>query len=55
MKSKKWLISLGLAVVLVVSFALPGCGGGGEPTPGGRVSFSIGTDGFLSRRSHDDS
>ena len=46
MKSKKWLISLGLAVVLVVSFALPGCGGGGEPTPGGRVSFSIGTTGF---------
>jgi len=45
MKSKKWLISLGLAVVLVVSFALPGCGGGGEPTPGGRVSFSIGTTG----------
>jgi peptide/nickel transport system substrate-binding protein len=30
MKSKKWLISLGLAVVLVVAFALPGCP---EPTP----------------------
>ena len=30
MKSKKWLISLGLAVVLVVSFALPACNG--EPT-----------------------
>lgn len=26
MKSKKWLISLGLAVVLVVAFALPSCG-----------------------------
>jgi len=33
MKSKKWLISLGLAVVLVVAFALPACepGNGGEP------------------------
>ena len=30
MKSKKWLISLGLAVVLVVAFALPSCTG--EPT-----------------------
>jgi ABC-type transport system substrate-binding protein len=30
MKSKKWLISLGLAVVLVVAFALPSCG---EVTP----------------------
>ena len=29
MKSKKWLISLGLAVVLVVAFAIPACG---EPT-----------------------
>jgi len=29
-KSKKWLISLGLAVVLVVAFALPSCG---EVTP----------------------
>jgi len=28
MKSKKWLISLGLAVVLVVAFALPSCGDG---------------------------
>ena len=26
MKSKKWLISVGLAVVLVVAFALPACG-----------------------------
>jgi len=30
MKSKEWLISLGLAVVLVVAFALPSCTG--EPT-----------------------
>jgi len=29
-KSKKWLISLGLAVILVVSFAIPACTG--EPT-----------------------
>ena len=32
MKSKKWLISMGLAVVLVVAFALPACDGDGtEP------------------------
>jgi ABC-type transport system substrate-binding protein len=45
MKSKKWLISLGLAVVLVVAFALPAC----EPTeqsgwytPGGdHIEFEI--------------
>jgi len=30
MKSKKWLISLALAVILVVAFALPSCNG--EPT-----------------------
>ena len=30
MKSKKWLISLGLAMVLVVAFAIPACTG--EPT-----------------------
>jgi len=30
MKSKKWLISLGLAVVLVVAFSIPACTG--EPT-----------------------
>ena len=35
MKSKKWLISLGLAIVLVVSFALPGCGGGDDGGGGG--------------------
>jgi ABC-type transport system substrate-binding protein len=47
MKSKKWLISLGLAVVLVVAFALPAC----EPTPdeywytpgGEKISFEITT------------
>ena len=45
MKSKKWLISLGLAVVLVVAFAIPACTG--EPTeywhtPGGeKISFEI--------------
>jgi ABC-type transport system substrate-binding protein len=45
MKSKKWLISLGLAVVLVVAFALPAC----ETTPtenwytpeGEKISFEI--------------
>jgi len=30
MKSKKWLISLGLVVVLVLAFALPACDGGGK-------------------------
>jgi ABC-type transport system substrate-binding protein len=45
MKAKKWLISLGLAVVLVMAFALPACNG--EPkeywyTPEGeRISFNI--------------
>ena len=48
MKSKKWLISLGLAVVLVVAFALPSCGGGGDEsgwyTPeGDLISFDINT------------
>jgi len=49
MKSKKWLISLGLAVVLVVAFAIPACTG--EPTeywhtPGGeKISFDITTIG----------
>jgi ABC-type transport system substrate-binding protein len=47
MKSKKWLISLGLAVVLVLAFALPACNG--EPdefwyTPEGeKISFDITT------------
>jgi ABC-type transport system substrate-binding protein len=49
MKSKKWLISLGLAVVLVVTFALPAC----ETTPkeywhtpeGEKISFDITTSG----------
>jgi hypothetical protein len=45
MKSKKWLISLGLAVVLVVAFAIPACTG--EPTEywhtpeGEKISFTI--------------
>ena len=49
MKSKKWLISLGLAVVLVVAFAIPACTG--EPTeywytPGDeKISFEIATIG----------
>jgi len=48
-KSKKWLISLGLAVVLVVAFAIPACTG--EPTeywytPGDeKISFEIATIG----------
>ena len=40
MKSKKWLISLGLAVVLVVAFALPAC----EPTdgePASRLNIAV--------------
>ena len=49
MKSKKWLISLGMAVVLVVAFALPAC----EPTEesgwytpeGDLISFTISTIG----------
>jgi ABC-type transport system substrate-binding protein len=45
MKSKKWLISLGLAVVLVVAFALPACepaAKSGWYTPGGeKISFEI--------------
>jgi ABC-type transport system substrate-binding protein len=44
MKSKKWLISLGLAVVLVVAFAITGCGGEptGWKTPGGDfIEFEI--------------
>ena len=46
MKSKKWLISLGLAVALVVAFALPACNGGGDEsgwyTPeGDLISFEI--------------
>jgi len=49
MKSKKWLISLGLAVVLVVAFTIPACTG--EPTeywhtPGDeKISFDITTMG----------
>jgi ABC-type transport system substrate-binding protein len=45
MKSKKWLISLGLAVVLVMAFALPACNGTPKEywhTPGGeKISFKI--------------
>jgi len=40
MKSKKWLISLGLAVVLVVAFALPAC----TPTeegPASRLNIAV--------------
>jgi ABC-type transport system substrate-binding protein len=52
MKSKKWLISLGLAVVLVVAFALPAC----ETTPteywytpeSEKISFEISTIGGAS-------
>jgi len=54
MKSKKWLISLGLAIALVVVFALPACNGNGNGngelpvgnwyTPGGeKISFDITT------------
>jgi ABC-type transport system substrate-binding protein len=47
MKAKKWLISLGLAVVLVLAFAIPACTG--EPTEywytpeGEKISFEITT------------
>jgi ABC-type transport system substrate-binding protein len=47
MKSKKWLISLGLALVLVVTFAIPACTG--EPTEywytpeGEKIEFKIST------------
>jgi ABC-type transport system substrate-binding protein len=45
MKSKKWLISLGLAVVLVMAFALPACNGTPKEfwyTPGDeKISFEI--------------
>jgi len=49
-KSKKWLISLGLAVVLVVACALPACNGGAGDeywyTPEGeKISFEIATIG----------
>jgi ABC-type transport system substrate-binding protein len=40
MKSKKWLISLGLAVVLVLAFALPACTGDGE---GAVKKLTVGT------------
>jgi ABC-type transport system substrate-binding protein len=40
MKSKKWLISLGLAVVLVVAFALPACDGGGNGEPASRLNIA---------------
>lgn len=48
MKSKKWLISLGLAVVLVVAFALPGCPGDGgdwwvSPYTGEEVTLKLRT------------
>ena len=48
MKSKKWLISLGLAVVLVVAFALPACEPTEEPsgwyTPeGDHIEFELTT------------
>jgi len=42
MKSKKWLISLGLAVVLVVAFALPSCGEPAEPVK--RLNVGTQTD-----------
>ena len=42
MKSKKWLISLGLAVVLVVAFALPACEPGEQLTYAEYVA-SLGT------------
>ena len=50
MKSKNWLISLGLAVILVVAFALPAC----EPTEesgwytsdGQRLSFELTTPNY---------
>jgi len=48
-KSKRWLISLGLAVALVVAFAIPACTG--EPTEywytpeGEKISFDIATIG----------
>jgi len=50
-KSKKLLISLGLAVVLATAFALPACTGGGTPTEywytpeGEKISFEITTIG----------
>ena len=40
MKSKKWLISLGLAVVLVVAFALPACTPA-EPEPASRLNIAV--------------
>ena len=40
MKSKKWLISLGLAVVLVVAFALPACEPA-EPEPASRLNIAV--------------
>ena len=40
MKSKKWLISLGLVVVLVVAFALPACTPA-EPGPASRLNIAI--------------
>ena len=40
MKSKKWLISLGLAVVLVVAFALPACTPA-EPGPASRLNIAV--------------
>jgi len=41
MKSKKWLISLCLAVVLVVAFALPACEGGGVGEPATRLNIGV--------------
>jgi len=40
MKSKKWLISLGLAVVLVVAFALPACEKA-EEEPASRLNIAV--------------
>jgi len=43
MKSKKWLISLGLAVVLVLAFALPACETTTEPLTYAEYVASLGT------------
>jgi spermidine/putrescine-binding protein len=43
MKSKKWLVSLGMAVVLVVAFALPACETTTEPLTYAEYVASLGT------------
>ncbi len=40
-KSKKWLISVGLAVVLVLSFTLPSCTGGGGGELASRLNIAV--------------